>query len=104
MLFGKAAEFVETNAPEYEGKQVAVYGDWKTNQHGLKEFVPAGSILATQQPDSADAVTADEVKKALEGALIEASGLRSTDGPTFEEMEAHYKACEKRKLEVLAVL
>jgi hypothetical protein len=42
-------------------------------------------------------VTADEAQKALENALIDGSGLRSVGGPTFEEMEAEYRASEKRR-------
>ena len=95
-LFDKAAEFVENNAAQYEGKQVAVYGDWKINQRGRKEFVPTEHIPATQS-DPASAVTADEVQKELEIALFEGSGLHSVGGPTFEEMEAEYRAREERK-------
>jgi hypothetical protein len=95
-VFGGVAEYLQRNASEYEGRLIAVYGDWKTNQRGREEFVPAESIPASQ-PDPAGAVTADEVQKALEEALIDGSGLRSAGGPTFEEMEAEYKAREERK-------
>ena len=94
-LFGSAAEFIEKNASEYEGKRVAVYGDWKGDSRGHREFVPAETMPATQ-PDPAGALTADEVQRALEEALIDGSGLRSTNC-TFEEMEAQYKAREERK-------
>ncbi len=95
-VFGGVAEYLENNASEYKGKLMAIYGDWKINQRGREEFVPAASIPAIQS-DPAGAATTDEVQKALEEALIDASGLRSAGGPTFEEMEAEYKAREERK-------
>jgi hypothetical protein len=97
MVLGKIAEFVESNASEYDGKSVEVYGNWKINERGRKEFVPSESISATN-PDPAGAVTADEVQKALEEALIHGSGLGAVGGPTLDEMRAEYEAArEERK-------
>lgn len=96
-VFGKIAEFVERNASEYDGKSVEVYGNWKINERGRGQFVPAESIPATN-PNPAGAVTADEVQKALEDALIDGSGLRAVGGPTLDEMSAEYEAArEERK-------
>jgi len=97
MVFGKIAEFLLSNASQYYGKSVAVYGSWKINERGRKAFVHAESMPATE-PDPTVAVTDDEVQKALEGALIRGSGLAAVGGPTFDEMKAEYEAArEERK-------
>jgi hypothetical protein len=66
----KVAEFIERNLSDYEWKLVEVYGDWKINHRERPEFVLAESIPATQ-PDPTGEVTADEVQRALEEALIQ---------------------------------
>jgi hypothetical protein len=95
ILFGQAAEFVEKNAALYEGKLVAVYGTWKMNERGCKEFVPSNGRPAAQSGDEG-ALTASEVEAALEEALIKASGLR-TQHITLEDLEAQYRANKERK-------
>jgi hypothetical protein len=90
----KAAEFVQTHAREYEGKQIKLYGEWKINERGRMAFFPEDRIVAT---DPTGEITADEVQKALEQALFESSGLSSVGGPTSEEMEAEYNGREERK-------
>lgn len=98
-VYGKVAEFVERNSFEYEGKLLEVYGDWKINHRARPEFVLAESIPATQ-PDSTGEVTADNVQRALEEALVNASDLRSVGGPTHDEMRAEYEAaCERKRAE-----
>jgi len=86
-LRDKPAEFVATHAPEYEGKQIRLYGERKLNERGRMAFFPDQRIVAT---DPAGELTADEVQKALEEALFVGSHLSSEGGPTLEEMEAEY--------------
>jgi hypothetical protein len=93
-LLDKAAEFVGTHAPDFEGKLIKLYGEWKINECGRRAFFPEERIVAT---DPAGEVTADEVQNALEEALFNGSQLSSVGGPTLEEMEAEYKESIRSK-------
>jgi hypothetical protein len=86
-------------ASEYEGKLIAVYGDWKANQRGRLEFAPAERV-PSPQCDPTGTVTADEVQAAIEEALVNGSGLGAVGGLSWEEREAEYEASKKLEQQV----